>query len=243
MKTTLLCLTLLASSGCLMSRSLVLPDGTPRLDAPEVTARWDVTEVFVRAQPAATGGNDQRDYGELEAQLQTRLRRTLEAQTALGRRADDAAYGVEVLVDVSERAGLNGWMALGGSLETAVLLGGAGVGMAVGGPPGGLLGLLIATPAAVVVALLPPSVTELGELEATLLLRRKSDGAVVATRHVRSQWRAELNGYSRAAKLAKRSGASVSELELQLLEALRELLRDAQGAPERAARHSSSSTP
>jgi hypothetical protein len=99
--------------------------------------------------------------------------------------------------------------------------------MAVGGPPGSLLGLLIATPAAVAVALAPPAYTELGELEATVVLRRKSDGVAVATRHVRSDWRAELNGYHREDKLARESGGSVPELEQRLLETLREVLREA----------------
>lgn len=233
MKTSLLCLTVLASSGCLMSRTVVLPDSTPLLDAPEVTARWGVTELFVRSQAVASGGNDQRDYHELQDQLQTRLRRTLEAQTGLGHRKDEAAYGVEVVVDVAERAGLNAWMGLGSGLETAVLLGGAGVGMAVAGPPGSLLGLLVATPAALVVALLPPGVTELGEFEATVVLRRKSDGGVVATRHVRSHWRADVNGYSRSNKLAKASGASIPELEAQLLETLRDVLREVKAEPVR----------
>lgn len=233
MKSILLGLTMLISSGCLMSRSLVLPDNTPLLDAPEVSARWGVTELFVRSQAAATGGNDQRDYEKLQTQLQTRLRRTLEAQTGLGHRKEDAAYGVEVMVEVAERAGLNGWMGLGSGLETAVLLGGAGVGMAVAGPPGSLLGLLVATPVAVVVALLPPAVTEFGEFEATVVLRRKSDGAAVASRHLRSNWRAEVNGYSRDTKLAKASGASIPELEAQLLETLREVLREVPANPVR----------
>lgn len=233
MKTSLLCLTVLASSGCLMSRTMVLPDSTPLLDAPEVTAHWGVTELFVRSRAVASGGNDQRDYKDLQDQLQTRLRRTLEAQTGLGHRREEAAYGVEVVVDVAERAGLNGWMTLGSGLETAVLLGGAGVGMAVAGPPGSLIGLLAATPAAIVVALLPPGVTEFGELEATVVLRRKSDGAVVASRHVRSNWKADVNGYSRDTKLAKASGASIPELEAQLLETLREVLREVPAEPVR----------
>ena len=227
MKTCALCLTMLvASPGCVLSRSLVVPDFTPLVDAPEVTARWGVTELYVRSGPAQTQGEGPRDYQDLKVQLETRLRRTLEAQTGLGHRKQDAAYGVEVVVDVSESTALNGWMVLGGSLESAVLLGGAGIGMAVAGPPGGLIGLLIATPAALVVALAPPSRTELGELEATVLVRRKADGAVVATRHVRSDWRAELNGYHREGKLARESGGSVPELEQRLLETLREVLHE-----------------
>lgn len=226
MKTFALCLTMLASSGCLLSRSLVLPDNTPLLDAPEVSAQWGVTELYVRSQPAATSGGDQRDYAQLEDQLETRLRRTLEAQTGLGHRKEEATYGVEVVVDVTESAGINGWLGLGASLESAVLLGGAGLGMAVAGPPGSLLGLLLATPVAVIVALTPPSYTELGELEATVVLRRKADGLVVATRHVRSNWHAEVNGYGRSDKLAKKSGASIPELEQRLLETLREVLRE-----------------
>ena len=226
MKTLALCLTMLASSGCLLSRSLVLPDATPMLDAPEISARWGVTELYVRSSPAQTKGNDQRDYTVLERQLATRLRRTLEAQTGLGHRQDSSPFGVEVVVDVTERAGLNGWMALGAGLESAVLIGGAGVGMALGGPPGSLLGLLVATPVAIVAALAPPSYTELGELEATLVVRRKSDGVAVASRHVRSNWRAELNGYHLEGKLAHESGTAVPELELGLLETLREVLKD-----------------
>lgn len=233
MKTSLLCLTLLASSGCLMSRTMVLPDSTPLLDAPEISARWGVTELFVRSQSPASGGNDQRDYRQLQSQLQTRLRRTLEAQTGLGHRKEEAAYGVEVTVDVAERSGLNGWMALGGGMETAVLLGGAVLGMVIAGPPGSLLGMLAATPVALVVALLPPSVTEFGEFEATVVLRRKSDGNVVATRHVRSDWSAEVNGYSRDHKLARASGASIPELEAQLLETLREVLHEVPEEPVR----------
>ena len=225
MKTLALCLTMLASSGCLLSRSLVLPDSTPLLEAPEVSARWGVTELYVRSSPAQTKGNDQRDYTVLERQLATRLRRTLEAQSGLGHRQDDSPFGVEVVVDVTERAGLNGWLALGAGLESAVLLGGAGLGMALGGPPGSLLGLLVATPVAVVVALTPPSYTELGELEATLVVRRKSDGVAVASRHVRSNWRAELNGYHLEGKLAHESGAAVPELEQGLLETLRDVLK------------------
>jgi hypothetical protein len=121
MKALALVLTMLASSGCVLSRSLVLPEATPMLDAPEITTRWGVTELFVRSRPA----NHQRDYQALEGQLETRLRRTLEAQTGLGHRKDDAPYGVEVVVDVAETAGLSPWMALGGGLESAVLLGGA----------------------------------------------------------------------------------------------------------------------
>ena len=228
MKTLALCLTMLASSGCVLSRSLVLPDTTPVLDAPEVTARWAVTELFVRSRPAESGGNGQRDYQELRGQLETRLRRTLEAQTGLGHRMENAEYGVEVVVDVSETSGINGWLGLGASLESAVLLGGAGVGMALGGPPASLLGMLIATPVAIVVALTPPSYTELGELEATVVLRRKADGVVVATRHARSHWRKDMNGYHRKEKLARESGGAVPELEQQLLETLREALREVQ---------------
>ncbi len=225
MKTLALCLTMLASSGCLLSRSLVLPDTTPMLDAPEVTARWGVSELFVRSRAASS--NEQRDYRPLQDQLETRLRRTLEAQTGLGHRTENAPFGVEVVVDVSESAGINGWLGLGATMESAVLLGGAGIGMALGGPPGSLIGLVLATPVAVVVALTPPSYTELGELEATVVLRRKTDGVVVATRHVRSNWGTEVNGYSRVRKLARESGAAVPELEHRLLETLREVLREA----------------
>ena len=77
------------------------------------------------------------------------------------------------------------------------------------------------------VALTPPSYTELGELEATVVLRRKTDGVVVATRHVRSNWGLEVNGYHRSQKLARVSGAAVPELEHQLLDTLREVLREA----------------
>ena len=98
--------------------------------------------------------------------------------------------------------------------------------MALGGPPASLLGLLIATPVAVAAALAPPSQTELGELEATLVLRRKSDGAAIASRHVRSNWRTELNGYAQEGKLASESGASIPALEQQLLETLRDVLRE-----------------
>jgi hypothetical protein len=225
MKTLALCLTMLASSGCVVSRSLILPDATPLLDAPEISARWGVTELYVRSRPPNTNRNDQRDYTGLERQLATRLRRTLEAQTGLGHRQDEAPFGVELVVDVTESAGLNGWMVLGAGLESAVLLGGAGVGMALGGPPGSLIGLLVATPVAVVAALAPPSQTELGELEATIVVRRKSDGVAVASRHVRSNWRAELNGYHREGKLAHESGAAVPELEQGVLETLREVLK------------------
>jgi hypothetical protein len=227
MKALALVLTMLASSGCVLSRSLVLPDSTPMLDAPEVTSRWGVTELFVRSRPE----NHQRDYQALEGQLETRLRRTLEAQTGLGHRKDDAPYGVEVVVDVAETAGLSPWMALGAGLESAVLLGGAGIGMAIGGPPASLLGLLVATPVAIVVALTPPSYAELGEFEATLVVRRKADGVAVATRHVRSQWRAELNGYHREGKLARESGGAVPELEHGLLETLRDVLRSLPPSP------------
>jgi hypothetical protein len=236
MRTLALCLTMLASSGCVLSRSMVLPDATPVLDAPEVTARWGVTELYVRSRPAESGGNGQRDYQELRGQLETRLRRTLEAQTGLGHRRESAEYGVEVVVDVSETSGINGWLGLGASLESAVLLGGAGIGMAVGGPPASLLGMLIATPVAIVVALTPPSYTELGELEATVVLRRRADGVVVATRHARSHWRTDMNGYHRKEKLARESGGSVPELEQQLLETLREVLNEVQLSPERATR-------
>jgi hypothetical protein len=226
MKMIALALTLLVSAGCVSSRHLTIPDATPVLDAPEVTARWGVTELFVRSRPADTGGNGQRDYKELQTQLETRLRRTLEAQTRLGHRAEDADYGVEVQVDVHEASGVNGWLALGAGMETAVLLGGAGLGMAVGGPPASLLGLLVATPVALVVALAPPSHTELGEFEATVVLRRKADGVVVATRRTRSSWRAEMNGYHQKEKLARESGGSVPELERKILETLREALKD-----------------
>ena len=198
MKILALCLTMLASSGCLLSRSLVLPDTTPMLDAPEVTARWGVTELFVRSRAASA--NEQRNYRPLEDQLETRLRRTLEAQTGLGHRREQADYGVEVVVDVSESAGVNGWLGLGATMESAVLLGGAGVGMAVAGPPGSLIGLLLATPVAVVVALSPPSYTELGELEATVVLRRKTDG-------VEGRRRAQAAG-GRAARPPGKSGGA-----------------------------------
>jgi hypothetical protein len=223
MKTIALCLTMLASSGCLVSRTLVLPESTPLLDAPEVSARWGVTELYVRS--SATN-SDQREYKQLQGQLETRLRRTLEAQTGLGHRKEDSKYGVEVLVQLNETSAVNGWMGLGATLESAVLLGGAGAGFAIAGPPGGLVGLVLATPVAVAVALTPPSSTELGELEATVMLRRKSDGAVVATRHVRSNWKAEMNGYGRDKKLARESGTSIPELEQRLLETLREVLRE-----------------
>jgi hypothetical protein len=225
MKLLALGLTMLVSSGCVFSRSLVLPDSTPVLDAPEVTARWSVTELFVRSR-AATGRNDQRDYHQLDSQLATRLRSTLEAQAGLGHQKDAATFGVEVVVDVAETSGLNGWMGLGAGLESAVLLGGAGIGMAIGGPPASLLGLLVATPVAVAVALAPPSQTELGDLEATLVVRRKADGAAIATRHVRSNWRTEVSGYSQESKLAAESGASIPALEQQLLESLRDVLRE-----------------
>lgn len=241
MKMLALCLTMLASSGCLISRSLVVPDSTPLLDAPEVDARWGVTEVFVRSRPTAAA-NDQRDYTQLQGQLATRLRRTLEAQTGLGHRKDAAAFGVEVVVDVTETSGLSPWMGLGAGLETAVLIGGASVGMAVGGPPASLIGLLIATPVAIVVALTPPSSSEHGELEATVVLRRKSDGAAIATRHVRSDWRANVNGYHLETKLAAKSGAALPELEHGMLEALREMLTQLPSAEVSAATAAPAST-
>ena len=72
-------------------------------------------------------------------------------------------------------------------------------------------------------ALTPPATTEVGEFEGTISLRRPG-GPVIATRHVRSNWRTEMNGYRREAKLAKGSGEGANGFEREVLEALREML-------------------
>ena len=218
------CLVALAASGCVVTRTVTLPEvASPVLQAPEVTARWDLGDIAVRA-----GGTDRaqgavRDYRPLEEQLETRLRRTLEAQAGLGRRAGAKDYVVDVVVELGERSGVNPWILASAGAETATLLAGLGLGTAAGGPIGGLVGMLAATPLALLVAFAPPAATELGDLHATVVVRRPGEAALL-TRRVRGGWRADVNAYSGARRLAQATGGAVQELELSLLDALRAAL-------------------
>ncbi len=47
---------------------------------------------------------------------------------------------------------------------------------------------------------------------------------MVASRHVRDAWRAEMNGYRREQKLARESGTAVRDFEQVVLEQLRDVL-------------------
>jgi hypothetical protein len=171
-----------------------------------------------------------RDFTPFKEQLETRLRRTLQAQTNLGRRAENPEFQVDLAIDVGEQSGMSPWLGLGLSLEAGVLLAGVGAGVAIGGPPGALTGLLVATPVAIATAVAPPSTTEVGEFEGTLSLRRPG-GPVIATRHVRSRWKAELNGYNRETKLARQSGEGAQGFEREVLDALHQMLLELQQAP------------
>jgi hypothetical protein len=225
----LLCLAMI-SSGCVLSRSVVMSDAIPTLEAPEVKARWDVKEVFARASAGGMSDGQLRDFAPLKEQLETRLRRTLQAQSNLGRRAENPEFEISLDINVGEHTGLSPWLGLGLGLETGVLLAGAGAGFAIGGPPGGLIGLLVATPIAIVSAATPPNTTEVGEFEGTISLRRPG-GPVIATRHVRSSWKTEMNGYHRETKLAKESGEGAKGFEREILEALRQMLLEIPQAP------------
>lgn len=222
MKTLVLCFLCLTGSGCVLSRSLRLPDESQVLEVSPQATHWAVSEVFVRSSVAGAGGQigEPRQYQELKRELETRLRSTLQAQTLLGHQAEGAPYEIEVLVDVEEAGAASPWFCLGLGLEVSILSGGAAVGAVVAGPPGALLGMLAATPPAIVAALVPPVTTESGQFEATLTIRRRVDGAAVATRHVVTEWKAELNGFERREQLAAASGAAVPQLEKALLEAL-----------------------
>jgi hypothetical protein len=222
MKLLALSLTMLLSSGCVVSRTIAFPGSTPSLNAPEVSVQWRVSEVFVRA---AAANPDNRDYGPLKAQLADRLRKTLEAQAGLGHRLDAPGLGMELSVDVTERSSISPWFGLGAGLETGALLGGGMLGVLIGGSAAGPIGVVAAAPLAVTLALLPPTSRETGEFEVTLTLRRP-DGAVVAARHVRHEWKAELNGFYVEKKLAEESGSAVPQLEQALLELVRDVMRD-----------------
>lgn len=211
-----------ASSGCLFSRSLALPSTTPVLAARDPLP-WDVTEVFVRSKLEGRV-EEPRDFTVLREQLAARLNTTLRAQSSLGYQALDAPLAVELEVDVTETNSINGWLAAGLGLELAVLGGGAAIGSLIAGPAGTALGAVIAAPFAVAAGLAPPGHHEQGELVATVKLRRKADGVVVATRHVRSDWRIQASTYGRGGTLAKHSGNAVLELEQGVLETLREVL-------------------
>lgn len=215
---------LAAASGCVLPRVAKLDLPPPHLDDPEVQVTWNVGEVRAHAVPRTDSNGSVRDYAPMKAQLEARLRETLEAQAGLGHRATQGEYEVSVELDVTEASGLSPWLGLGLGLEAGVLLAGAAGGMALGGPPGGLVGVLVATPLAVAAALAPPSTTDLGELEARLTVRRRG-GEVLVSRHVRRSWRDELNGYHREQKLARDSGVAVLELERALLEELRSALK------------------
>jgi hypothetical protein len=226
MKALTLLLTLAVSSGCVVNRELVLPPPSMALDAPDVTALWNVSEVFVRANTAGSQNAENRDFAKLKTQLELRLRETLEKQASLGHRLDDAQFGLELVIDVNERSAVSPWFGLGIGLETATLLGGAGIGVLLGGAAAGPLGILIAAPFAVTAALIPPNSREMGQFELALVVRRTADGAVVASRHVHNEWHADLNGFWREEKLALESGAAVSELERALLELVRDVMRE-----------------
>lgn len=226
MRLLLLCLAMVTSSGCVLSRSLVLPSSSVALDDPQVSAQWSVGEVFVRTHERGPPMQEPRDFAPLRAQLEARLRRTLEAQGRLGYRADDAPYALEVVVDVRERSVASPWLVLGASLETGTLLGAAALGTAAGGIAGGPIGMLLGAPLAVVAAMIPPTTTESGEFEATVVVRRRSDGAVLASRHVRSDWHLDVNGFRREGKLAHESGAAIPELEQGVLEIVRQVMRE-----------------
>lgn len=220
----------LLCTGCVLPRVAKLEHPVPVLSDPEISARWRVGEVLARARSAGDASGQLRDYGPLKQQLEARLRTTLESQAALGHRTQDADFEVDLELEVAETSGLSPWFGLGLGLETGTLLAGAAGGLALGGPPGILVGMLVATPIAIAAALAPPTTTELGEYEAKLVVRRRG-GDVVASRHVRRSWRAELNGYHHEQKLARESGPAVLELERALLEELRGALRELAPAP------------
>lgn len=226
MKALVLPVVLWLGSGCVVTRELVLPPPAASLPAPEVTALWNVSEVFVRANTSGSADGENRDYEKLKGQLEARLRQTLERQAQLGHRLDDAQYGLELVVDVNERSAMSPWLGLGLGLETVTLLGGAGIGLAVGGAMAGPIGIAAAAPFAVAAALVPPGTRETGEYDLALVVRRRTDGAVVASRHVRHAWAAELNGYFREEKLAKESGGAVAALEAALLALVRDVMRE-----------------
>jgi hypothetical protein len=222
----LLCLSL-AAQGCLVSRTLVLGDPLPSLQAPHVAASWKVGEVVAHATSENANQSALRDFAPLKAQLEEHVRKTLEGQVALGTLSPTADYEVDVRLEVDERSGLSPWFGLGLGMEAGILVAGASVGTAIAGPAGTLTGMLVAAPVAVLAAMTPPNSSERGEVGAELTIRRRARPEV-AKRHVRHIWKRELNGFFKKQRLAEESGAAVMDLERAVLTNVRDMLLELQ---------------
>ncbi len=221
-----------AAAGCAPARHFTFSDTLPQRSAPTVTARWAVGEVFVhpfeQEQPRA------RDLLAARAQLEQRLAETLGAQQALGVRVTPPVRP-DVLVDVEVRAveaeRVNGWLRLGVGVELATLGAGAVVGALALGPLGPLVGVLAATPLAVLGAGAPPSSTQAGHFEATVSLRRPADGAVLGVRHVLAEWGGDVSPLLAGGRLDAWSSEGAADLEGRVLTAVESLLTTAPVGP------------
>lgn len=245
-KSTLLLLSLLASSGCTAQRFLTI--GTPSPveaawpgQSDETTWRLGEVHVDVQAQNANGPTPAGIDVAPLKQQLNDRLRATLLAQTALGARAGPARYALEVSLEAIERYGFGRQMGLSLALEIGLfalgMAGGTLLGLATSraSPPDGFNGYLVGAGVSLPVGLLAATLPELagtaGEYKARLVLRRLSDRVPVAERRVEQAWRVDYNLYGVPAKLAKGAGAGLVEFEKVLLAGLKDMLVELQPEP------------
>jgi hypothetical protein len=235
------------NAGCTTQRYLVLPTDTvvsPVLPESLAGQTWKLGDLSTRVEVSqvnqwgTTGSvaSPNVDVDQLKEQLTARVRSTLMSQKGLGAVESPGVYSLEVELVMREAYGFGKGFWLGLGLEVGVLLAGAAAGLGVGtainsggreplapalGPS---IGVLIATPLAIVAALLSDLGGVRGEYAATLTLRRRADRVPVATRHLTSGWKADYNGFGVPEKVAKFSGDAVPEFERVLVEGVKSML-------------------
>jgi len=200
--------------GCVLERSLAMPDPLPVGDAPQHPHRWAPGTTSVRF----TGYPFQRVRWRLaREQLQARLSKSLEAEAS-----PSPAYLVDTAVTVQEDSAPNGYTMLGIFGGMAFVAAGAALGTFVpradGVGPGAwpAVGAGLGLIPALLCLYLFPTMTWKSVLTGSIAVRRASDGFVVARSVARAEWEDDVRSLGAEELLAAESGPAAARLEREL---------------------------
>jgi hypothetical protein len=208
------------SSACITTRSINLPPYELLAEQPLSTS-WVLSEVTVRAPTNPELAHHR--FGEVQHGLERHLRDVLEADPALGVHEGPAQWAVEVEVQLNEAESANPYIAATVGASVAAPSIGAVVGAVIGGPIASIVGAGVGGAVALVGNTFTPAATYAGQLQATVVVRRASDGVEVARRSAHAEWSTDLNRWGIAEKLADAQGEALIPLERELARSLREV--------------------
>lgn len=207
-------------TGCSLQRSLRPPADVAVAVGHPFSLGALSTSMQVRS---ASGPPPWFDTAAFRQQLEQRLSATLAKGATAG-----APWRLDLELDLDEEHGVGPGMAAGLATEAGVLTAGGVAGALIGTliapglgtSAGGLLGVLAASPPALVSALAFDTLGVSAEYRATLRLRRQADHALVATRRVVVPWRVSYSSLGGGDRLSAATSEAVGALEAKALEAL-----------------------